>query len=97
MRDFSTVVGIDGIDVLDGRHDLSVSRVITTEFIGVEPAGLMALACDQAAKEAHGGLLVASSLHQDINDVPILIDDPPEILMLPLNGNARFVEVPGVT
>ncbi len=56
MRDFYTVVGVDRIDVLDGRHDLSVGGVITTEFVRKEPAGFASLAFDQAAKEADGGV-----------------------------------------
>jgi len=41
MKDFNAVIGIDGIDVLDRRHDFSMSGIITTEFIRDEPAGAL--------------------------------------------------------
>ena len=57
MRDFDPVIGVDGIDVFDRRHHLSMSRVITAEFIRKEPTRFAALAFQQTAKEAHRGLL----------------------------------------
>ena len=97
MRDFHAVIGIDRIHVVDRRHDLSVSRVITAEFVSVEPARFTALAVDQAAKEAHGGLFVAPPLDEDINGIAVLIDRTPEVLMLPVNGDDDFIEVPRIT
>ena len=82
--------------MLNGRHDRSMSGVIAFEFVGVEPTGFAPLAFDQAAKEAGRGFFIPSSLHQDINGVAILIDRTPEILMLPVNGDDRFIEVPGI-
>ena len=96
MRDFDPVIGVDGIDVFDRRHHLSMSRVITAEFIRKEPTRFAALAFDQAAKEAHRGLLVPSPLHKNINGVAILIDRTPEVLMFPLNGDDRFIQMPGI-
>ena len=96
MRDIHAVVGIDRIDMLDVWHDCSMSGVIAFQFVGVEPAGLAPLPFDQATKEADRGLLIVSSLHQDINGVPILIDRTPQILMLPVNGDDDFIEMPGI-
>ena len=96
MRDFDTVVGVNLINMFDGRHDLSMSRSITTELVGKEPAGVAPLAFDQAAEEAYGRLFIASPLDQDINGIAILIDGPPEILLFPLNRDDHFIEVPGI-
>ena len=96
MGDFDAVVGIDPVDMLNGRHDFTVSGVITAEFIGVKPTGFAALAFDQAAKEPNRGFLIASPLHENINGVPILIDRTPEILMLPVNGDDDFIQMPGI-
>ncbi len=82
IRHFDAVFGIDGIDVLDGRHDLSVGGVITTEFVRKEPMWFFTLAFQQAAKEAFRSLFVASALHQNINGVAILIDGTPKVVAL---------------
>lgn len=79
------------------RHDLSVSRVIAFQFVREEPARFTALAFDQAAKEADGGLFIASPLHKDINGVAILINRSPEVLMFALNGDDGFIDVPRIT
>lgn len=79
------------------RHDLSVSRVIAFQFVREEPARFTALAFDQAAKEADGGLFIASPLHKDINGVAILINRLPEVLMFALNGDDGFIDVPRIT
>ena len=42
-------------------------------------------------------LLIASFLHKNIYGIPILIDRAPQILMLPVNRDHRFIEVPGIT
>jgi hypothetical protein len=44
VRDFDAVVGVDRIDVLDGRHDLTVCGITASQFIGHQPSGFTALA-----------------------------------------------------
>jgi len=58
MRHFGLVVGIDVINGFDGRHDLAVGSILTVSFICTEPARFSALAFEQVAKEADGGLLL---------------------------------------
>jgi len=41
--------------------------------------------------------VIAPRLHQDINDIAILIDRTPEVVPLPLNGDKDFINMPGVT
>ena len=96
MRDFHAVVGIDRIDMLHVWHDFTMSRIIAFQFVRVEPTRFASLAVDQAAEKAHGGFLVPSWLHKDINDVPILIHGSPQILMFPVNGDDGFIQVPGI-
>jgi len=96
MRDFDTVVGVDGINVLDRRHDFTLGRIITAEFVGDQPTRFSALAFQQAAKEAHRRLLVASPLHQNINGLAILIHRAPEILLFSVNRDDRFIQMSGI-
>ena len=41
--------------------------------------------------------LVAPALHQDIEDVVVLIHGPPEVIASTIDGQKRFVHVPLVT
>jgi hypothetical protein len=54
------------------------------------------LAFDQATKKAFSCTLIATALHENIHDIAILIDRTPEVLMFSLNGDDRFIEVPGI-
>ena len=74
MRDFGSVVGVGGVDVLDRRHHGSMRSAITFEFVGHQPTRLTTLAFDQATKEAHSRLFVAPTLHKNINGIPVLIN-----------------------
>ena len=91
IRDFRAVVGIDGIDVFDGRPALMVCGVIIAEFVSIKPAGFTALAFNQVAKEADHCVFVPSALKQNIKIIPILINRTPQILLFPLNGDDRFI------
>ena len=62
MRAFHAIIGINGIVMFDRRHDLTVGGVITTEFVGKEPARFPTLTFDQTAKEADSGFFIAPGL-----------------------------------
>ena len=97
MRHFGSVIGVDIIDGLDRWHHGPMRSIITSPFIGVQPARLTALAFEETAKEARRPLLVASPLHQDINRVAVLIDRSPQILLFALDGHKHFIKMPHIT
>ena len=96
MRALHAVIGIDRIEILHGRHDLTVGDVITSEFIGHQPARFTTLAFEQSAEKAFSCPLIAPALHENIKDIPVLIHGTPEILALPLNGDKDFIDMPGI-
>jgi DNA-binding transcriptional LysR family regulator len=51
---------------------------------------------ERFAKEPHGGLAVAAGLEQDVDDIAVLVDGPPEALTLTANGHEEFVQMPRV-
>jgi hypothetical protein len=55
------------------------------------------LAVKETAKEACGRRLIATRLHEDIHHIAILINRPPQLVLLPLNRNKDLIKVPGVT
>jgi len=73
-----------------------MSRIITAQFVGHQPARFPALAFEQATEKPFGCLLIAATLHQYINDIAVLIDSTPQILALPLNGDKDFINMPGI-
>src|SRR2546426_9137085 len=53
--------------------------------------------CKELAKELLGGSLVPTALDQDIQDVALLIDRPPQIVMFALDRQKYFIHLPLVT
>jgi len=84
------------IDVRHRRHHGPMSRIIASQFIGDQPSWLTTLAFELAAKEAFRGALIATTLHQNINRVAVLINRTPQILVFPLNGDKDFIQIPGI-
>jgi hypothetical protein len=48
-------------------------------------------------KESFGRTLFAPGLHQDIDDVAVLMDSPPEVLQLAVDFQEKLIQMPGVT
>ena len=48
-------------------------------------------------KESFGRTLIAPGLHQDIDDVAVLIDSPPEVLQLAIDFQEKLIEMPSIT
>src|SRR5262245_33244193 len=77
-------------------QDLALGGTIAFEFISDDYARYVGQPFEQLAEELLRGLLIASTLHQDIQHVPILIDCPPQIVVLTLDDQRHFIEVPFV-
>jgi hypothetical protein len=54
------------------------------------------LGFEQATQKAFSRPLIAPTLHQDINDIAVLIDGPPQVVPFPLDGHKDFVDMPRV-
>jgi hypothetical protein len=74
-----------------------MSGIIASEFVGHQPPGFTPLAFEQAAKEAFSRMLIATALHQNVKDIPVLIDGPPQVVLFSLNSDEHFINMPGVT
>jgi len=96
VRHVWSVFPINVIEVFHGRHPCTLSDIIASMFIGHQSAGLLAVAFENAAEETFGRALIAATLHQNINDVAVLIHGAPEIVACSLNGDQHFVDVPRI-
>ena len=70
---------------------------VAPEFVGHQPPRRASLTLQKFAKEPLGCTAITMWLHQDVDQVPVLIDSTPKILPLTLDRHEDFVQVPSVT
>jgi hypothetical protein len=78
-------------------ENLPLGSPITFQLISDNDPWSIPAALEQLAEEFLRRLLVSPALHQDIEHAPILIDRPPEIVPLTMNGEKHFIQMPLVT
>ena len=83
--------------MLDTGHDLAFRGVIGSELVGHHHARRTALALQQLTHQAFSCLGIAAALHQSLQHKSVLIHGAPQLMLLALDGNHSFVEMPLVT
>ena len=96
MRDFRPIVRVLGRVVHHRGHHGAVSRRVTVEFVSDHAPRRTALPFQELPKEARRGSVIAAGLHQDIEHLTVLVDRPPQILAIALDGYEELVQRPGV-
>ena len=96
MRDFGSIVLVPLRAVHDSRHYEAVRRRVAAKLVGNQTPRHPALPFQQLAEKAGGCTPIAPWLDEDVDDVAVLIDGSPEIVLAPLNVHEEFVHVPGV-
>jgi len=96
MRNLSPIVGILLGIVGDPRQDRSTGS-IALQLVGDDPEWLFALSVQQSAKEPLGCTLIAARLQQNIDDITVLIHGTPKIMLLAVDSDEKFVQIPGIT
>ena len=69
---------------------------ITPKFVGDQLPGRLSLMFQGPTKEAFSGSTISTLGNQNIDHISILIDCPPKIEALILDGDEEFIDVPGV-
>src|SRR4051794_19407907 len=80
--------------MLDRGHHLRLRGAVAGQLVRDHDTRGPALLLEQLAKQTLGGLFVPPALDQDIEHKPILIDRPPEPVLLSPDQQAHLVEVP---
>jgi len=96
MGDFSPVVLILTGAMDNGRKDLPMCSRITPKLVGDQLPGCLSLMFQGPTKEAFSGSTISTLGNQNIDHVSILIDGPPKIEALTLDGDEEFIDVPDV-
>src|SRR5215203_2637577 len=80
--------------VLDRGHDLTLDGAVARQLIRDHDTRGPALLFQQLAEQALGGLFVPPALDENVEHDPILVDGPPEPVLLAADHQAHFVEMP---
>jgi hypothetical protein len=82
--------------MFDHRHHLTSRGCVGAELVGNHPPRPAALLLQQAPQQALGRLGVTPALDDLIEDISVLIDGPPEPVLLAGDRDHDLVEVPDV-
>lgn len=96
MRKLGAIVGIWLGIVGNTRQDRSPGSTIALQLVRDDPERLLALTAQQSAKESLGCTLIAARLQQNINDITVLIYGTPKILLLAVDSDEEFIQIPGI-
>ncbi len=96
MGDFSPIVFVLACSMNHGREDVPMCSRITPKLVGDQLPGCLSLMFQGPTKEAFSGSTISRPGKQNIDHVSILIDGPPKIEALTLDGDEEFIDMPGV-
>ncbi len=94
MRVLRAIIEIPMLAMLDSRENLSLGRSVAFQFVSDNHTRHVGQALEEFAKEFLRGSLVSSTLHQNIQHVPVLIHCPPQVVALAPDGKHKLVEGP---
>ena len=95
MRNLSAIVSVAVHAMCDVAEGGSHGCRVAPEPVSNDAKRLLSLALQQPAEESLSSPLVMARLDQDVDHVAVLIDGPPQILLLAIDSNEDFVQVPG--
>ena len=96
MRDLRAVVRVLIGAVKHRRHHRATGGRVTAQHVGDQASRHLPLGLQSRAKEAHRGVPIPSRLHEDVEDVTVLIHGAPQVLLATLDRDEHLVEMPGV-
>ncbi len=96
MRDLGSIVFVLPGTVDHGRHHGTMRGRVAAEFVCDQPARLGALSLQQLAEEPCGRPPIAPQLHENVEDIAVLVHGTPQILLPPLDLHEKLVQIPRV-
>jgi hypothetical protein len=79
VGDLGEIVGVAACVMGHRRHDRPVRGAVAPEAIGDESARDAATPLQQPTEEPRGGMAIPTRLQQDVDDLAVLVDGPPEV------------------
>jgi hypothetical protein len=93
MGVFRTVVQVSVLSVLYAREYVPLRSPIAFELIRDDDSWDVGQPLEELAEERLGRVLVAPPLHQDVEDVALLIHGAPEVVAFTVDSQHHFIEV----
>ncbi len=75
-------------------EDIFHSGTIASELVSYNYPGSQSLGLQKFAEKLIDGTSISAALHQDIDDLAILIDGSPQIVLLPLIFDLHLIQMP---
>ena len=98
MRVSTPVIEVSALPMFYPRHHLALGRDVAFQLVRDRHPRHVLQTFEQLLEELLRRLLVAPLLHQDIEDIVILIHCPPQVIRSPLivkNTSSRYQLSPG--
>ena len=97
MRVLTPVVEITALPMFHPRQDLALRGPVALQFIGADDPWDVLTPFEQRAEELLRCPLVAPALHQNIEDIIVLVHRSPQGMAVTINGEKYLIQVPLVT
>src|SRR3984893_12143854 len=94
MRHLSAIVEIAALAVLDPRQDLTFGGGVALELVSDDHPRNIPQALQQLAEEPRGRGCAAPALDQNVEDISVLVDRAPKIVLLAADPDEHLVHVP---
>jgi hypothetical protein len=88
---FRPVVRIAVLPMLDAGQALAYRGIVASQLISDDHSRDVREAIEPLAEELFRSCLIPAALHEDIEDVPVLIDGTPEIVACALDPHKHFL------
>ena len=96
VGDLGSIVRVLIRDVDHGRHYGAARGGVGAQLIGDQSSRETALGVQQLPKESDGCSPIPMRLHEDVQDVTVLVDRAPQILLATLDRDEHLVQIPRV-
>jgi hypothetical protein len=97
MRVLAPVIEVATLPVFYPRQYLALGCAITFQLIRNDNPRYVLQPLEQLTKKLLCRLFVAAALHEDIEDVVVLVNRTPEVMALAIDGQKDFIQMPLVT
>ena len=96
VRVLGAVIYIAVLAMLDAGQHLALGGAVALELVSDDDPWDVLTAFEQLAEELLGRLLIPPALDEDVEDIPLLIHSPPEIVAFIVNRKKRLIHMPFV-
>src|SRR5262245_57117582 len=94
MRILGSVVQIPVLSMFHTGQNLAQGRPVAFQFVRDDHSWYIGESLQEFAEESLRRFLVSLALHQEIEDMPVLVDGAPQVVTLAMDGEKHLIQVP---